>query len=116
MPVAHREQAEWTPTRIVNWAKTVGPNVALLAQAIIEERRHPQHGYRSCLGILRLEKKYGAVRLDAACARALIAGARSYRHVESILKHGLDRAAALDVSLRGPGIVHGNLRGRDYYH
>lgn len=116
MPVAHREQADWTPSRIVSWAKTVGPNVALLAQAIIDERRHPQHGHRSCLGIFRLAKKYEAARLDAACARALLAGARSYRHVDSILKHGLDRAAALDVSSRGSNIVHGNVRGRDYYH
>ncbi len=116
MPVAHREQVEWTPTRILGWAKTVGPNVALLAQAIIDERRHPQHGYRSCLGIFRLAKKYDAARVDAACARALLAGARSYRHVDSILKHGLDRAPALDVSPRGSSIVHGNVRGRDYYH
>ena len=94
----------------------MGPNVALMAQAIIDERRHPQHGRRSCLGIFRLAKKYESPRLDAACARALLAGARSYRHVESILKHGLDRAAALDVSSRGSNIVHGNVRGRDYYH
>lgn len=116
MPVAHREQAEWTPTRILGWAKTVGPNVALLAQAIMDERKHPQHGYRSCLGIFRLSKKYDAARVDAACSRALLAGARSYRHVESILKHGLDRAPALDVSSRGSSVVHGNIRGREYYH
>lgn len=116
MPVAHREQVEWTPSRIVSWAKTVGPNVALFAETIIQVRRHPQWGYRSCLGIFRLAKKYEANRVDAACARALTAGALSYRHVASILKHGLDRAAALDVSSRGPSIVHGNVRGRDYYH
>ncbi len=116
MPSAHRAHAEWTPTRIVSWATTVGPNVALLARAILDERRHPEHGYRSCLGIFRLAKKYDAERVDAACARALLAGARSYRPVESILKHGLDRAAALDVSPRGPSIVHGNVRGRGYYH
>ena len=116
MPVAHREQVEWTPSRILSWAKTVGPNVALFAETIMKKRRHPLHGYRSCLGIFRLAKKYEAGRVDAACARALVAGALSYRHVASILKHGLDRAAALDVSSRGPGIIHGNVRGRDYYH
>lgn len=116
MPVAHREHAEWTPTRIANWAATVGPNVALLAQAIIDERRHPEHGYRSCLGLIRLAKKYDAVRVDAACRRALLAGARSYRHVDSILKHGLDRAPALDIGSRGPGLAHENVRGAGYYH
>jgi transposase len=56
---------------------------------LLESRPHPEQGYRSCLGILRLAKQHGPERLDAACARALAAGARSYRHVESILKHGL---------------------------
>ena len=59
--------------------------------AILADRPHPEQGYRSCLGILRLAKRYGAARLEAACARALAVGARSYRHVDSILKHGLDR-------------------------
>lgn len=116
MPAAHREQAEWSPSRILGWAATVGPNVELLAKAIIEERRHPEHGYRSCLGIFRLAKKYESQRLDAACARALLAGARSYRHVASILKHGLDRAPALDVGSHGPGLAHENVRGSGYYH
>jgi transposase len=116
MPRSHREHAEWTPSRILGWAATVGPNVALLAKAIIDERRHPEHGYRSCLGIFRLAKKYDAARVDAACARALLAGARSYRHVDSILQHGLDRAPALDIGNRDPGLTHENVRGAGYYH
>ena len=77
----------------------------------------PEHGYRSCLGLLRLAKRYGHARVEAACARALVVGARSYRHVDSILKHGLDRAPALDVEPReGASVVHENVRGSDYYH
>jgi transposase len=87
-----------------------------LAEAILKERRHPEQGYRSCLGIYRLAKRYGNERVDAACARVLIAGGRSYRHVRAVLMHGLDRAPALDIGSRGPSIVHGNVRGRDYYH
>ena len=56
-------------------------------------------------------------RMEIACARALAVGARSYRHVKSILKHGLDRAPALDVEPRTTsGLVHENVRGRGYYH
>ena len=55
-------------------------------------------------------------RLEAACARAVAVGARSYRHVESILKHGLDRLPAPDASPRDDvAVAHDNLRGRDYY-
>jgi transposase len=115
MPKAHQKHAEWSPSRIVRWAETIGPATARLAQTILEERPHPEQGYRSCLGILRLAKRFGNERLEAACARALEAGAGSYRHVESILRHGLDRMHADgDVTLVSRS--HENVRGRDYYH
>ena len=86
------------------------------SQAILADRPHPEQGYRSCLGILRLAKRYGPERLEAACARAVAVGARSYRHVDAILKHGLDRLPRPEVS---PPLtltpVHENVRGRDYY-
>jgi transposase len=116
MPSAHRMHAEWTPERIRGWAETVGVNTRLFAERLLTERTHPEHGYRSCLGVFRLAKKYGPERVEAACARALGVGARSYRHVAAILQHGLDRAPALDVEPRGPSVVHENVRGRDYYH
>jgi transposase len=75
MPASHQKHAEWTPTRILGWASTVGPMTAKLAEAMLAERRHPEHGFRSCLGIFRLAKRYGHARVEAACARALVAGA-----------------------------------------
>ena len=116
MPLAHQQHVEWTPERILGWAETAGVNTRLFAERLLTERRHPEHGYRSCLGVYRLAKKYGADRVEAACARALAVGARSYRHVASILQHGLDRAPVLDVEPRGTSVVHENVRGRDYYH
>jgi transposase len=88
-----------------------------LVAAILASRPHPEQGYRSCLGILRLARRDGAVRLEAACARALAVGARSYRHVDAILKHGLDRCPLPDA---GPAptarpLVHDQLRGPAYY-
>ena len=117
MPASHQKHAEWTPRRILGWASTVGPMTVKLAEAILAERRHPEHGYRSCLGLFRLAKRYGHERIETACARALVVGARSYRHVESILKHGLDRAPALDVERpEGVRVEHENVRGPGYYH
>jgi transposase len=115
MPKAHQKHAEWSPSRIVRWADTIGPSTAKLAQAILEDRPHPEQGYRSCLGILRLGKRFGDDRLEIACERALAVGARSYRHVESILKHGLDRVPA-DGDATLVSRAHENVRGRDYYH
>ncbi len=115
--VLHLKHAEWTPDRIVRWAKTIGANAALLVEKILAERKHPEHGYRSCLGIIRLDKKYGHERLDAACARVVAVGGRSYKHVESILRHGLDKAALPKTGdAPAESIDHENVRGPDYYN
>jgi transposase len=117
MPSAHRAHAEWTPSRILSWAGKVGAATRELCDAIIAERPHPEQGFRSCLGILRLGKRYGDERLEAACVRALRVRARSYRHVESILKKGLDRVAAGDAPEQTSfPLTHENVRGRGYYH
>jgi transposase len=119
MPQLHQKHLEWTPSRIIHWAKTIGPNTARLVEAILADRPHPEHGYRSCLGILRLGKRYGEARLEAACGRAVAVGARSYRHVDSILKNGLDHVpvepeTSAPAATDGGG--HENVRGRGYYH
>ncbi len=114
MPESHRRHAQWSPSRIIAWAERTGPSTAALAEAILDARRHPEQGYRSCLGIIRLADRYGTDRVEAACARALAVRALSYRSVESILRHGLD-----SQPLRaGPARTHPhhqNLRGSTYY-
>jgi transposase len=117
MPRSHREHAEWTPSRLIDWASKTGPQTAALVKVIIEERRHPEHGYRSCLGLMRLGKKYGTDRVEAASARALAVGARSYRNVAAMLAAGLDRQPlpTKNGHESKPPIAHDNIRGPDYY-
>lgn len=118
MPKAHQQHHKWAPSRLLHWASTVGPQTHLLVERILQERPHPEQGYRSCLGILRLGKRYSDARVEAACGRALACGARSYRHVESILRRGLDAVpvATEDPALAPAGSSHPNIRGRSYYH
>lgn len=113
MPDSHRRHAEWTPSRIVRWAESAGPSVAALVDAIMRTRRHPEQGFRSCLGIIRLGARYGEDRLEAACRRALAVRGFSYRSVDSILRTGLDRQP-LPSAPPAP-FAHDNLRGPDYY-
>jgi transposase len=116
MPKAHQQHLEWSPSRLIAWGRTIGPHTATLVEAILADRPHPEQGYRSCLGILRLAKRYGAPRLEQACGRAGAVGARSYRHVDSILKHGLDRLPPVEPAAPLPlAPVHEHLRGRGYY-
>ena len=76
---------------------------------------HPEQGYRSCLGIIRLAKRYTPERLEAACGRSLAIGSHSYKSVNSILKAGLDQAP-LTTKTAKPGPTHNNIRGPEYYH
>ena len=118
MPKSHRQHLEWTPSRLIHWGGSIGPHTETLVRAILEERRHPEQGYRSCLGILRLAKQYGRERLEAACRRAVAARARSYRHVQSILQHGLDGLPLEEErqAQESLALVHPNVRGGNYYH
>jgi transposase len=117
MPRAHRKHLEWTPSRLAHWAGTIGPETQRLVEAILADRPHPEMGYRSCLGILRLARRDGPVRLEAACARAVAGGARSYRHVDAILKNGLDRLPPPALPITPPAVppFHENVRGSHYY-
>ena len=116
MPTSHRQYAEWTPQRLVRWAEKTGPATASLVQNILERRAHPQQGFRSCLGIMRLGKSFGEERLEAACRRALTLGACSYKSIESILRQGLDNRALPEQQELELAIAHENIRGSDYYH
>jgi transposase len=113
MPERHRRQAEWTPERMLRWAASVGPNASAFAEALLASREHPEQGYRSLLGILRLEKQFDSERLDAACKRALANGALSYKSVRSILERRLE-ASPEQASL--PSLPsHVNIRGGAFY-
>ena len=116
-PKSHRQYGAWPPQRIVEWATELGPHAGQLVAQIMKDRPHPEQGYRSCLALIRDAKRYPVERIEAACKRALAIGAPTRRSVLSILKNGLDKVAAdaePDSQLSLP-VVHGNVRGGDYY-
>ncbi len=116
MPKSHQKWAQWTPDRFMRWAAKIGPHTRALIENVLNARAHPQQGFRSCLGILRLAKSYGDDRLEAASKRAVAIGGTSYRSVESILKHNLDQKPLPDQSSKTQPIEHINIRGARYYH
>jgi len=116
-PAAHRRYAEWTPSRMIEWAGKTGPSTALLAEKIMASRKFPEQGYRAVLGLMRLGRDYGADRVEAACGRALSFGAASYRSVHSILAQGLDRQAVAESTSEQTVLpLHENIRGGEQYH
>jgi transposase len=119
MPSSHRRYAGMTPAALLKSADTIGPNTALFCQRVLERRPHPEQGFRTCLGVVRMAKVFGTARLEAACERALEIGALSYGSVKSILDSRLDgkpvvrRADDFDQTL---DLFHANIRGSTYYH
>lgn len=116
MPPAHRYYAEWTPERLIRWAEKIGPATAGVVQTVLHRRNHPQQGFRTCLGILRLAKGDGEPRLEAACRRATLIDAYRYKSIDSILRRGLDRQDLPEQQELDLAIDHDNLRGPGHYH
>jgi len=117
MPASHRAHAEWSPGKLMNWAASVGPATGELVKRLLLEKQHPEQGYRSCLGLMRLARNFGGERMEAACIRALAIGTYRYRSVASILDKGLDRQPVTPPAQAELALPeHANVRGPDYYH
>jgi transposase len=115
MPKSHQRYVGRTPMRMIEEGQQIGPETGRLVEAILGARPHPEMGYRSCLGILRLAKTYPAERIEAAARRCLRARAYNSQSMESILKNGLDRRPLPGESPARPAVDHGNIRGADYF-
>ena len=116
MPASHRAHLEWSPAKLIDWGQRIGVSTAAVVTWQLEHRPHPEQGYRACLGLLALARKYTPERLEAACARGLAIRAAILRSVTNILKCGLDRQPALFPVASSAVIDHENVRGADYYH
>ena len=118
MPRSHRAHREWSPSRFLRWAEEIGPETRAVVQGQLENRPHPEHGYRACLGLLRLARRFDPARLEAACRRASRIGSPNYASIQSILSSGLDllEEEQDEAPASRPLPTHENVRGADYYH
>jgi len=119
MPRAHRKHMKWTPGRLLNWGQNIGTGTRAVVQWQLENRPHPEQGYRACLGLLNLSKTYGEQRLEAACRRALAIGSPTRKRIIAILKARLDQHPdlfpAADTAAATASRTHSNVRGADYF-
>jgi transposase len=114
-PKSHQRYLQWTPSRLVEWGRKVGPLTAELLERILASKPHPEQGFRSCLGIIRLGDKYGKQRVEAAARRALAHGTYSYKSVESMLRRNLDSLPETAATEPRPPLDHPNIRGSEYF-
>lgn len=115
MPVAHQAYQDWTPERLVKWARTNGPATTQLVAEMMRKHPHPQQGFRSCLGVMKLAREFGSDRCEAACVRALLIGSPCYQSIRSILTKKLDQTELPATPSGLPCPEHHNIRGAGYY-
>lgn len=118
MPESHRRHQEWTPGRLLNWGLSIGPATRDVVQWQLQNRPHPEQGYRACLGLLSLARRYGESRLEAACRRGLAIGSPTRKRIVSILEAKLDCHPELfdpATPATSPKALHANLRGAEYF-
>jgi transposase len=122
-PASHRAHLEWTPSRIINWGKTIGPHTGTLIDQVIQSKPHPEQGYRSALGIIRLEKTFGRDRVEKAAEKALLLGSPSYQTIKTMLKRKMESVPLAKPVQSTPQasqqldlLSEENLRGKKYYH
>ena len=114
-PASHRAMLEWTPSRLIEWGRSIGPATGALIEYVITHKPHPEQGYRSALGILRLLKTFGGERLERAAAKAFAINSPSYKTVKTMLKQRMEEAP-VRTGVAHPALGRANVRGRDYYH
>ena len=118
MPEKHRkylEQRGWDADYFKHQAAKIGPNTRWAMEQILESKRLIEQTYNTCLGILRLSKKYTAERLEVACAKARSTHRVNYQILSNILKNNMDQ---MEPDLQGKLFTiqtHENIRGSDYY-
>lgn len=119
MAKAHLKHQDWSPQRFISWVAKVGEYTTIVVEHQLATRRHPEHGYRACLGLLNLTRKYGQSRLEAACRRPHHINAMNYKNIASILSKGLDNLPLDDGDAEQQidlPLTHNNVRGANYYH
>jgi transposase len=114
LPQRHQHQAQWTPERLLAWGERIGLACAATVRKMLERQLHPEHAYRACLGLLSLSKRYGDVRLEAACTLALSLGTSKYTHIRDILLNRRDLFKPSDAP-EWISPAHAHVRGPDYY-
>jgi hypothetical protein len=112
MPVNHQFVSDWNPPRFIRWAQQMGEHVQWIIEYIQAQQQHPEQGYKVCLGILNLEKKFTKDRLEKACIRAINFQHVSYKSIKNILVNNLKDC---QMECFEPLPEHQNVRGRQYY-
>lgn len=112
-PAAQKAYAEAIPSMVREQARRVGIATNDIVSDLLSGPT-PLKYLRRAQGIVRLEKKYGATRLEKACHLARQLGQSSCRYIEGILKRNHEEGTQEERPIeRGP---NPHIRGKELLH
>jgi transposase len=115
LPSTHQFVSQWSPEKFLKWAERIDPQVKSYIEQILGQKSYPEQTYRSCVGILSLEKKVGRERLIKAIERASSYNAYNYKVIKNIIAGGLDKLTETGTTKQGRLPFHENIRGKEQY-
>lgn len=120
MPIAHQNYSEWSPTRLIAWGQSVGEATEKVFRHLLEHKRHPESGFRTCIAVVEESKRYGLDRIESAAAVALQIQSITLSSIRSILRTGRDKIRLVvsnsePVEAESHAAAHRNIRGAKYY-
>lgn len=117
MPTRHEKHQNWTPGRLMTWAKDIGDEVLKWVNYQLDSKPHQEQAYRVCLGLLNLSRQYPTERLNNACAIANQQHLYRLKHIKAILTSNQDKLyRKRDDSSQHLPQAHENIRGPHNFH
>jgi hypothetical protein len=113
LPSTHQFVSEWNPDKFIQWARRIDPDVEVFIRGILSQKVYPEQSYRSCVGVLSMDKKVGRKRLIAACRKANSMHVYNYKFIDRLIRKNLESYQEEEDHRQLPD--HDNIRGKQYY-
>ena len=109
----HRHYLARSPDYYIQKAKACSSALHQLVEKIFASPKPPELMYRTCDGLLSLQRKTDAATFNRACEMALAHEKYTYGFVKNLIENKMTQCE--EVEPEKPLPKHGNIRGKDYY-
>ena len=109
----HKHYLDRSPEYYMQKANDKSETLYQLVQLVFEQERHPEHLYKTCDGLLSLQRKTDPDIFKKACLMAIEHKNVSYKFILNILKNKM--TGQQETKPEQPLPNHINIRGKEYY-
>jgi transposase len=114
MPPNHQFIDGWDTSRFLRLSQKIGETAHEFIQKLLDSKALPEQAFKACMGVLRLEKKYGKEAFESVCKNAIELNCISYRFIDNSLKNKTYLISSAPEENTGLP-EHENIRGKANY-